>query len=184
MKREVARDEQTWGLGGDLFWFHPFFGGNGSVESSETFSAPACPFSHLKLHVAFNCSRHISIPNQLRLILLQSWKRRNLLLCYTCLITFIQQTDPWVLWLISNYSHVLLLRDQLWKNSYPLCSISFSCFLLLPYLLFPSGCCGARGRLLYFWIAFHVEEYSLRPLDLLLVTHFYCLYCPKAFVHR
>ena len=33
-----------------------------------------------------------------------------------------------LLWLISNYSHVLLLRDQLWKNPYPLCSISFSCF--------------------------------------------------------
>lgn len=87
-----------------------------------------------------------------------------------------------LLWLISNYSHVLLLRDQLWKSSYPLCSLSSSCFLLLPYLLFPSGCCGARGKLLCFWIASHVEKYSLHPLGLLLVTYFYCLYCPKFFV--
>lgn len=66
--------------------------------------------------------------------LFQSRKRKNLLLCY--MSDYIYATNwRWsLLWLISNYSHVLLLIDKLRKkNAYQLCSISFSClFLLLP----------------------------------------------------
>lgn len=110
------------------------------METKELPQLHSHPLPRLRLHCCTNCSRHISIPNHFRFIFFQSWKRRNVLLGYTCLITFTPEADAGVC-VISNYSHVLLLIDRLGRKSpSQLCSISSSYHLLCClHLLLPLG---------------------------------------------
>jgi hypothetical protein len=125
----VARNKQTQGFEGDLFGL-TLWGRNRSRKIESIYQLYFHP-SHLKL-CHLNCSRYISILHHFRFIFFQSWSRKNVLFCYTCLISFVWQTETRSVVVDFQLTCVLLLINKLWKNFYQLCSISFSCLLLLP----------------------------------------------------
>ena len=107
-----------------------------------------------------------------------SKERRNLLLCYTCLITFMQQTDAesavinFQLFPCPTFNRQTREGERLSTvQHFFLVSFSIVAFIFC----FPWGHCEGRSGLLCFSVVFHVEKYSLHPPDILLVTHFSCL---------
>lgn len=108
--------------------------------------------------------------------LFQSRKRKNLLLCYTSDYIYATNWRWSLLWLISNYSHILLLinygRRTLINCVAFLSHVFFYCCL---YLLFPLGSLWWKKGTTVFLSSLSCEEIQFTPSGHSVGDHFSCL---------
>lgn len=162
------------------FSLTPSSGRNGSVESYALFSAPVSLSSTFKTTSLLHL---ISLDTVAFLIILDSiskLKEKEFVVMlfmsdYIYVTNWLEPPDV----IDSNYPHVLLLMHRWWKNSYQLCSISFSSSLLpLSFVSFGGHCSGRSGQ--EFFIC-NNTVYTLWTLCWW--PAFYNLYSPSIFVH-